>query len=240
MLAERATSIAHTYWASHFGCSSEELFSQPFRLLAHGGELAGYGGAVALFRGDAVMASIPPDCTYTLRGMLSGMSHHVTPDDFISALRSVATVILGPAYVGYATEISQPVHPVRALDSGDRTAIHALQMSCDPIHWEHGGSSLDHPCSGVFIGDQLVAVAGYEVWGGTIAHISIITHPDFRRQGYGRNAVAHLADRAIHAGLLPQYRTLQSNLPSVRIAESLGFYPYATSVAVRLNLVTRN
>jgi predicted GNAT family acetyltransferase len=94
---------------------------------------------------------------------------------------------------------------------------------------------MEHSCSGVFMGEQLVAIAGYEAWGGGIAHISVVTHPDFRSQGFGRSAVAHLGERTIRAGLLPQYRTLESNQASIRLAESLGFQRYATSMAVRLN-----
>jgi predicted GNAT family acetyltransferase len=67
-----------------------------------------------------------------------------------------------------------------------------------------------------------------------IAHIAVVTHPSHRGRGYGKAAVAHLAARAIAEGLLPQYRTLDSNQPSLRIAEALGFQRYATSVAVRL------
>ena len=65
-------------------------------------------------------------------------------------------------------------------------------------------------------------------------HTSVVTHPAFRGCGFGRSAVAHVAQRAIEAGLVAQYRTLQANTPSVRIAESLGFRQYAASVAVRL------
>ena len=85
----------------------------------------------------------------------------------------------------------------------------------------------------MFANGELIALAGYETWGGTIAHISIVTHPSHRNQGAGRTAVAGVTQHALRAGLLPQYRTLQSNQPSIRIAEALGFSAYATSMAVR-------
>jgi predicted GNAT family acetyltransferase len=81
----------------------------------------------------------------------------------------------------------------------------------------------------------LAVVAGYEVWGGSIAHISVIVRPGFRGRGFARAAVAHVAARAVEAGLLPQYRTLESNRASIRIAKSLGFEPYAQSMAIRLH-----
>ena len=41
--------IASQYWADHLGISLERLFAQPLSIIAHGGELAGYGGVFALY-----------------------------------------------------------------------------------------------------------------------------------------------------------------------------------------------
>lgn len=235
MLNEHTVSIASAYWATHLGCSPNELFAEPFRLLAHGAELADYCGVFALFRDGAVTASIPPDYADTLQALLSPLPHGCSPESFASALSSVSSAVIGPAYIGYAEAAPQPAHPARALGLGDAAALDTLRQSCDATEWEHGGSPIQHPCSAVFVGGQVAALAGYEVWGGTIAHISIITHPDFRSRGFGRSAVAHLAGCAVAAGLLPQYRTLQSNRASIRVAELLGFHPYAISTAVQLN-----
>jgi predicted GNAT family acetyltransferase len=80
----------------------------------------------------------------------------------------------------------------------------------------------------------LVAVAGYTVWGDVIAHIAVITHPQYRGQGYGRAVVSRLTEEVLRQGLVPQYRTLEANQPSMAIARTLGFAYYATTVAVRL------
>lgn len=234
MLNQWAVSIANAYWSVHFGCPTEELFAEPFRTLTHGDKLADYRGAWALLRNRSVMISIPPDGSETLQSLLSAVSRGCSPESFAAALQSISAAVIGPAYIGYAAIVSGPVHPARALGPGDDAALGTLQRSCDPIEWEHGGSSIEQPSSGVFCGGQLVAVAGYEMWGRTIAHISVVTHPEFRGRGLGRSAVAHLASRATAAGLLPQYRTLESNRPSLRVADSLGFQRYATSIAVRL------
>lgn len=235
MLNERTASIANTYWAIHLGCSPDELFAEPLRIVTHGAELADYCGVFALFRCGGVTASIPPDRADTLRALLSSLPHGCSPDSVASALSPVSSAVIGPAYIGYAEAASQPAHPARALGPDDAAALHALRQSCDATEWEHGGSAIAHPCSAVFAGGRVAALAGYEVWGGTIAHIAVVTHPDFRRRGFGRSAVAHIAGRAIAAGLLPQYRTLQSNRASIRVADLLGFQSYATSMAVRLN-----
>ena len=235
MQNDRIVSIATAFWAAHFGCLEHELFAEPFRLVTHGRELADYDGAFALFRNGAGFASVPPDRADALRALLSGRPQCSSPDGFASALRGVASAVIGPAFIGYAETLAPPAHPARALAVGDTAALQELQKACDATEWEHGGSSIERPVSGVFVGEQLVAAAGYEVWGGAIAHLYVITHGGFRGRGFGRSAVAHVGGRAIAEGLLPQYRTLETNGASIRVARALGFCHYATSLAVRLN-----
>ena len=235
MLDDGAVSIATNYWAAHLGCDPEHLFSEPFRIVLFGSELAEYRGVFGLFRDDSAIVSLPPHRADTLRPLLSALAPGCSPGALAFALRSVAAATIGPASIGYATNVALPTKPVRALTPNDAPALETLQQACDPTEWEHGGSPGGNPCSGAFVNGQLVAVAGYETWGGTIAHISVVTHPGFRGRDFGRNAVAHLAARALSAGLLPQYRTLESNHASIRVARALGFRPYARSIAVRLN-----
>ncbi len=84
---------------------------------------------------------------------------------------------------------------------------------------------------GVFAGDRLLAFASYEVWDRALAHMSVVTHPEHRGRGFAKTAVAQLAQHALISGLIPQYRTLVSNKPSLRVAAALGFHSLATSVA---------
>ena len=56
-----------------------------------------------------------------------------------------------------------------------------------------------------------------------------MTHPDHRSAGHGRAAVSLLTDRALDAGLLPQYRTADTWPWSVALAEGLGYERFATS-----------
>jgi len=229
-----ATTIATNYWASHLGCSPEELFSLPLRVLTHGEDLNGCDGVVALFRGSAAIVSIPPEREAPLRDLLFSRPGAFSPQILAAALSPVTERIVGPASISYSPKVAPPAHPPCDLGPEHAAARAALQQACAPEDWEAGGGAEEDPSSGIFVDGQLAAQAGYEVWGGTIAHISIVTHPAFRNRGYGRSAVAHAAHRALAAGLLPQYRTLETNGPSLRIARSLGFQSYARSLAVRL------
>lgn len=227
-------SIADRYWEGHLNCPTDELFSRQLNVVTHGEELQGYNGALGLFRDGGATISIPPDRAEELGRLLGGLVNGCTPEQFAAALAPVAALVLGPAYLGYTTDIRGDDSMARGLGDDDAAAVERLREACGEEEWDHGGSSLEVPCSGVFCDGQLVALAGYETWGGTIAHLYIVTHPGFRGRGFGRGAVAHLARRALADGLLAQYRTLDSNSPSIRIAEALGFQRYATSMAVRL------
>lgn len=234
MLSEHTLDVAGRYWADHFGVRHEGFLAEPFEIVIHGGELTGYRGAFGLFRDRSALISLPPDRAAPLCEQLFLRVNDRSPHGLASVLAPLATAVIGPVFVGYAESVAQPVHAVRALETSDAPARDALRLVCDATEWEHGGTLVEHLCSGAFEGNALAAMAGYEVWGGTIAHISVVTHPGHRGRGFGRSVVAHIAQRAIAAGLLPQYRTLESNLPSMKIAESLGFQRYATTMAARL------
>jgi GNAT superfamily N-acetyltransferase len=165
------------------------------------------------------------------------------PHAIRTALGPRAGEAVGPAMLAYRDEIpSAPVAAgcdVRLLagtESRDVAAVAEFRQQCPAIAWEHGGSTLeDEPACGAFVDGRLVALAGYERWGDRLAHIAIVTHPAYRGRGLGRAAVhaitVHLLERG---GLVPQYRTLESNVASIRIAKAIGFVPYAASMAVRM------
>jgi GNAT superfamily N-acetyltransferase len=231
---QTATVIATKYWASHLGCSIEEIFSQPLRILTHAADLADYDGVFALFRGSAAVVSLPPQRQTPLRHLLDGYTDAISPQLLATKFAPVAERVIGPAFLGYAAKVTAPAHAIRELGPVDAAAVQSLEQACPPEEWEHGGSAGAQPASGIFADDRLAACASYEGWGGLIAHISVVTHPAYRNRGYGRSTVAHVARRALAAGLLPQYRTLETNGPSLRIARSLGFQSFARSLAVRL------
>ena len=124
----------------------------------------------------------------------------------------------------------------RQLVEADADAATALRTRCEAETWEHGGSEFGRvPTFGAFDGEgELAAMAGYERWG-QIAHISIVSAPHRRSQGHGAAAVLAAAEHALNAGLVPQYRTLKTNGPSMRVAERLGFQEYGVSMYVKVD-----
>jgi GNAT superfamily N-acetyltransferase len=220
-------------WAAHLGIPPADLFRSAMQVVTHGPELADYNGVLAFFRDRKVLVSLPANRAESLRALIPRPP--LTPNIFADAFRDLASAVIGPAFLGYTDSVSEPSHPVHLLIENDASLIESLRSACDATEWEHGGSSVGSKgLSGILIDGRLVALAGYEIWGGVIAHISVIAHPEFRGRNLGRRVVARAAAHALDAGLIPQYRTLETNLPSMRIAHALGFQKYATSVAIRL------
>jgi GNAT superfamily N-acetyltransferase len=241
MLTAATISAVDTYWSGFLGCTRGQLRSEQPVVLPHGPALADYRGIYLQSFGHAPVISIPAPLLHKLGSRLAAAAQReLTADTHWSTLLGASlNRVIGPAWIGYTDtstlRSSRPQALTRVLTSEDTPALRALQHSCTLTEWEHGGSSLgEYPLVGAFEDGELVAVAGYAIWGERIAHLAVLTHPPHRGRGLGRAVGGCLSALALQRGLLPQYRTLTANMPSRGIAEALGFQPYATSLALRL------
>ena len=226
-------SIPSQYWANVFGVEAGALFSQPCNVIQHSPRLAEHRGIQGIYRGKSGTLSFPLDCCQSLRDLSSKCGDGV--EQIADAYRSTGLEVIGPAYIGYADRVQKTASDARLLTIDDLELLNELKSHCLVAEWDHGGSEIgETPLAGFMVQRELIAVAGYEVWGGVIAHISVVVHPAHRGKGYGRSVVSLCASTAIAAGLLAQYRTLGANIPSIQIANSLGFESFAESVAIRL------
>ena len=146
-----------------------------------------------------------------------------------SALGDRLAALFSRVFLGYSDEPLpwRAQSHVRFLGAGDQTALDEFHARIAAQDWEYSGIGSSQPIAGCFLSDVLVAAASYEVWGGWIAHIGVVTGPDHRGRGYGRDVVARIANEAIGRGLVAQYQTLGENVPSMAVAAALGFHPYA-------------
>jgi RimJ/RimL family protein N-acetyltransferase len=228
------------YWASFFGCPPGALDVPGARVLPHA-ELAAYQGIYTFLRGGAALVSVPPDEVDRWQALLDGLDAiKITDSDMIGRrVGDRAARLIGPAALAYADDATLrplPVAGTRLLSAADELAHAALQAACAAEEWEHGGSELGLlPLAGRFVRGELVALAGYELWGEQIAHIAVVTHPAYRGRGYGSEAVSLLAETLVARGMIAQYRTLCANTPSIRLGATLGFVPYAETLAIRLH-----
>jgi GNAT superfamily N-acetyltransferase len=232
--------LVDRYWAADLGCSRADLRSPSTHVVPHAGALVDYRGVFMLLVGGAPVVSLPRDLYPSLRAVASQWSGaDVVSGTFLQdVLGDAVDQIIGPAFIGYTDGATfHPLVPNAAhlLAAGDAEPVAELRAACDAVEWSHGGSALgQNPAAGVYSSERLVALAGYEVWGGGIAQISVITHPGHRGRGHAGAVVSMLTETALVQGLVPQYHTLESNTPSMQVARKLGFVRYGVSMAVRL------
>lgn len=242
MLTPATLAAVDAYWAEFLGCGAHRLRPPEPLVVPHTAALAGYTSAYLQRFGDAApVATLPPAlAAETAPRVAAALRDGLIADGrWAEIFGDRFRFLIGPATVRYADSTTlRPIDDdrVRLLTNTDLPSVESLRRAVDPTEWEHGGSGTDDRLAGAFVDGELAALAGYEVWGGAIAHLAIVTHPAYRRRGLAAPAVSLLAREALDRGLVPQYRALESNTPSIAISDRLGFLPYARSLAIRLTI----
>lgn len=238
-LSQATLAAVDRYWAGFFGCDPVILAAPGTTIVPHAG-LGDYHGLFGFRRRETLIISVPPGLVERNRAALGAFPATLLDDLTMLQAQIAAPIerVVGPAFVGYADATTfrpESAAAARLLTPDDRERFERFRRACSALEWEHGGSDLDtQPVVGYFVGDEIVAASGFELWGEQIAHIAVVTHPDYRGLGYGGKAVSAVAVVALEHGLIPQYRTLMSNTPSIKIGAALGFVLYGETVAVRL------
>ncbi len=79
---------------------------------------------------------------------------------------------------------------------------------------------------------DIVASASLNWQSPNFADIAVRTHPDYRRQGYGRSVVASLVQYLLRQGRTPLYSVDTQNAASVDLAQSVGFVDTLTRTVI--------
>ena len=194
----------------------------------------GWVGVVLL--GDAALVAAPDDrLARTVREALGGLSVAAVTDPAALRARLPVRDVLGPASLAYcdATRFRPAVGATETIP-GDHPALRALVAAVPAA--DAGEASLDEITSPAFvvrIGTEVVAAAGYRVWPGDGAHLSVLTALRHRGQGFARMAAAAAVADALAADLLPQWRARP--MASRRVAQALGFCEFGSQISVRLS-----
>ncbi|MDJ0974219.1 MAG: GNAT family N-acetyltransferase [Planctomycetota bacterium] len=244
MLDDSVLETADRWWAGDFDCPPDALRGAATHVQAHAGRTAGAKGIWILVVGPAPLVSLPEHLMDPIGDCAAGWTNALVrdPDALAAALAPLPLgPIIGPAFIGYGTAATLDLSAAtqsRPLTPGDQGAVATLRTACGEEAWSHGGTDPQSvPAFGCFDDEgELLALSGYKTWGDAIAHIAIVSAPRAQGRGLGTAAVARAAQHALDAGLLPQYRTLEANAPSMGIARKLGFERYGFSVFVRLPL----
>lgn len=133
---------------------------------------------------------------------------------------------LGPASLAYADRYCFRPRGAAATDvlSAGHEALLELTSACGPQDTDESGiARVTSPMSTIERNGKVVAACGYEVWSGALAHIGVLTHPQWRGRGLATSVASSSVAHALEAGLVPQWRARCTLTASRRIARSLGF-----------------
>lgn len=145
---------------------------------------------------------------------------------------------LGPARLYYgassgASPEAETVGPLAVEDAWVRSVL------ADATDDERGESAIEDTSSGVFtaltIDGAPAAVAAWRVWPHQVAHLGVLCARSHRRTGVGFAAAYAAISAAVAAGLLPQWRVREGNLPSIALAERLGLRHVGDQFSIRLD-----
>jgi len=234
-LSEQGVRKIDAFWANDLGCLPEDFHEEGVGVTERQASCDPY--AHVFHR----LERLQIDCSLSLyedvRSAVQGRAPEEVfkPAFWWSALGVHVERIVGPTYLGYKDVVDEsPVDPhVRLLGVDEGVLLDHLRHGVASQEWEHSGLEEGRPIAGYFLDGMLVAAAGYEVWGGTLAHIGVTTHVRLRRRGFGRACVWSIMDEAIKSGLVAQYQTLFENEPSIAVARALGFEEYGQRMFVR-------
>nr|WP_203614659.1 GNAT family N-acetyltransferase [Streptomyces sp. SID13726] len=212
----------------------EELARVPMSFLAAGdvnvvvspgSELcpAGWAGVVAL--GGSAIATAPSErAAVVLRDALGRLPVSAVADGALVRAALPTTRALGPAALAYVSaEGFRPVESgaVERLPAG-HPEVRGLERAAGRSDADE--AALDEITSPAFVlraHGEVVAAAGYQVWPGHTAHVSVLTAPGVRGRGLARVTGSAAVAHALGLGLLPQWRARPA--ASRRVAGVLGF-----------------
>lgn len=232
-LAARTLGTLHQYWADQLGVSPSSFEKSGVTV----GSIE-EDGVQVVCRDDALVIGASHSLVDSIRARLDRLASRETetPTDdvireWLSQFDGIERV-LGPTFYGYADrETFVPVKSdAHALTAADTAAFRTLQRRIPAEEWDAGGPQFTpDETVGVFVGEELVSVAGFEVWDEVFAHLRVVTHPDHRNRGYGQVVVSEATVQALGDDLIPQYRTLDAWPWSVELARNLGFHRFMTA-----------
>jgi ribosomal protein S18 acetylase RimI-like enzyme len=234
-LSEQGVRKIDAFWANDLGCLPEDFHEAGVGVTERQASGALY---VHVFHR---LERLQVDCSPSLYGDVRRAVQGRAPEEVLepafwrAALGVRVERIVGPTYLGYKDVADEgPIDPhVRLLGVDEGALLDHLRHGVASQEWEYSGLEESQPIAGYFLDGALVAAAGYEVWGGTLAHIGVTTHAGLRSRGFGRACVRSITEEAIKSGLVAQYQTLFENEPSIAVARALEFEEYGQRMFVR-------
>ena len=202
--------------------------------------LESFSGLFVFQRMGRTIISAPPDKLRLVSLKLGGSRavRRFDADAIRQALGPAAIGGTGPTVLNYvdAASLRTPPGPeVRPLEEEDRPELRRFLQAEEQAEVETSGlNNVQGDIFGLFLGGRLVSAAGYDVWGGSIGNICVLTSKPHRKNGYGLTTVAAAAQDGTAKGLIMQYRVGAVHEVSQHLSGRLGFSEFARSLTIDL------
>jgi RimJ/RimL family protein N-acetyltransferase len=229
----------NSFWAyEYFGCSISDIKNSRDIVCPHL-YLKGYNGIFIMRINNKYIISTPEEKVFALSKITNCGLDLFDICVLQKALNDEISRYIGPCWIGYFDDTSDFItNSTQILTKSDiawESVFEDLQKNCDKTEWSYSGIDKKLNCIAVqYNENKIVAAAPYVLWGNKVAHIGVITHPDFRNKGFGTNVITAITKAIKEKGLIPQYRTLCLNMPAIRAAIKCGYKEFAYHISVRL------
>jgi GNAT superfamily N-acetyltransferase len=227
------------FWAKYLGVDPSDWASEGISVRAHVG-LVGYGGLWCFRRRDRIVVSVPAGWATTLKESLENCEPDALFEETLlkEVLGSDFERLIGPVFQG-CLDIGRfrpaPFTNARLVVPSDAAEVQQFRSECGAEAWEVGGLDEVKGHMAAYVdGHKIRAMAGYRPWNDLAGDPCVLTHPEFRRRGYGAGVVSSVVAAALDEGKTLLYQTLEANRGAVQMALNLGYEQYASHVAVRL------
>lgn len=233
----------YAHWTEFLGCDYSDLIVPNVKVLQHSKSLDGYNGIYTFSNGISCIISAPLKYVPVLGKAVRNLGPAVVFDaEWLSqSLDGKHANIIGPAFQGYIEDDSllqtSSSSVIEYKSEHHRTLLEELRDSCSEIEWQH--SSIDEEKSPILLQilhGKVVAAGSWIKGESGFLSVGIITHPAYRGKGHAKTIVNALTQRGLTSGATMHYQTLESNTPSVSIAQSLGYKCFGRTIAIRLSV----
>lgn len=137
---------------------------------------------------------------------------------------------LDPAFFMPAEKKETP--EIKNLTNKDLKNYQKLKESCSVYEWEEAYIHLEQGVNfGIWQENNLLGIGGIIDWDKKFSDISIIVHPDYRNQGYGKILLTELCKWGLEQEKILQIRHKEDDGIVRKLITSVGFKPFMTKLS---------
>jgi GNAT acetyltransferase len=195
----------------------------------------GWVGIVVI--ADSVIATAPtPDAAHAVQQALGTLPAALLTDPETLSTQLQLLEVRGPACLAYLDPAEfQPYQGAAAVEQllpHDEDLRQLAAASGAEDVEESGITEITSPAFAAREHGTILSAAGYRVWPGEVAHLSVLTMTAARGRSLARTVASAAVAHAIRHAMLPQWRARPQT--SRRIARALGFRELGSQVSIHI------